>query len=417
MLKTVKPNKPAFTLIELLVVIAIIGIISTLAVVSLTNARQSARDAKRIADIKQIQTALELYYQDNGEYPSSITDSIATSGNIYMQSFPIAPTPADGDCSDSNNTYTYTVSGTENSSYSLTFCLGSQTNDLSAGIKEAIPGGITSASVYEACSASTVCGQTCSYEGINYSTVQIDNQCWFAKNLNIGTKISYSCLTGQLMEMEWSYGGETGSYYKCCTPEDKATDTLEGDFYEYCNVEYELVSQSDNSIIEKHCYDDNDSNCNIYGGLYEWDEAMQYSTSQKAQGICPSGWHIPSYSEWTALTNYLSTSSQYWCGGDYSQTGKSLANTSGWTSTTTVCYVGNDQSSNNTTGFSALPAGSRNPDGSFYEIGDAVYFWSSTIDDTNIFSSFLYYGYANVNIGGVSNNNPGISLSVRCLQD
>jgi prepilin-type N-terminal cleavage/methylation domain-containing protein len=137
-------NKSAFTLVELLVVIAIIGIISTLAVVSLTNARQSARDAKRLADIKQIQTALELYYQDNGEYPSSITDSIATSGNIYMQSSPIAPTPADGDCSDTDNVYTYTVSGTENSSYSLTFCLGSQINDLSAGIKEAIPGGITS---------------------------------------------------------------------------------------------------------------------------------------------------------------------------------------------------------------------------------------------------------------------------------
>ena len=77
-------NKSAFTLIELLVVIAIIGILSTLAVVYLSNARQSARDAKRIADIKQIQTALELYYQDNNEYPATITDSIVTSGIIYM---------------------------------------------------------------------------------------------------------------------------------------------------------------------------------------------------------------------------------------------------------------------------------------------------------------------------------------------
>ena len=137
-------KKKGFTLIELLVVIAIIGILSTLAVVSLQNARKSARDAKRIADIKQIQTALELYYQDNNEYPATITDSIATSGITYMQTYPTAPTPADGDCSDSDNAYTYTVSGTENSSYSLTFCLGNQTNNLSAGAKEAIPGGIIS---------------------------------------------------------------------------------------------------------------------------------------------------------------------------------------------------------------------------------------------------------------------------------
>ena len=139
-----KKIKPAFTLIELLVVIAIIGILSTLAVVSLTNARQSARDTKRLADVKQIQTALELYYNDTGSYPSSITDSIATSGITYMQTYPTAPTPADGDCSDSDNAYNYTVSGTENSSYSLTFCLGSQVNNLDAGIKEAIPGGILS---------------------------------------------------------------------------------------------------------------------------------------------------------------------------------------------------------------------------------------------------------------------------------
>ena len=97
MFKT-KAKKQGFTLIELLVVIAIIGILATLAVVALQNARKNARDAKRIADIKQIQTALELYFNDVGEYPASITSTIAYGGNIYMATVPLAPTPSDGDC-------------------------------------------------------------------------------------------------------------------------------------------------------------------------------------------------------------------------------------------------------------------------------------------------------------------------------
>lgn len=64
-------KQKGFTLIELLVVIAIIGLLSTLAVVALNNARQKARDAKRVADWKQIQTALELYATENGgSYPT-----------------------------------------------------------------------------------------------------------------------------------------------------------------------------------------------------------------------------------------------------------------------------------------------------------------------------------------------------------
>ena len=62
-------NKKGFTLIELLVVIAIIGLLSTLAVVALTSARTKARDSKRVADMKQLQTAMELYYSDNAAYP------------------------------------------------------------------------------------------------------------------------------------------------------------------------------------------------------------------------------------------------------------------------------------------------------------------------------------------------------------
>jgi len=64
-------SKKAFTLIELLVVIAIIGILATVSIISLSNARAKSRDAKRVGDMKQIQTALELFFNDKNRYPTA----------------------------------------------------------------------------------------------------------------------------------------------------------------------------------------------------------------------------------------------------------------------------------------------------------------------------------------------------------
>lgn len=77
-------NKRGFTLIELLVIISIIGLISSFALISLDSARKKSRDAKQIADLKQMQTALELYFDDKGYYPYTIDCSVNNeSGWVY----------------------------------------------------------------------------------------------------------------------------------------------------------------------------------------------------------------------------------------------------------------------------------------------------------------------------------------------
>lgn len=134
---------PGFTLIELLVVIAIIGLLSTISLIALNTARARARDARRLADIKQIQTALALYYDDAEAYPSSLSSgsSISYNGNDFMKAVPAAPTPADGTCTSGNNQYAYS-SQSANSSYTITYCLGIGTSEISAGINTATPAGI-----------------------------------------------------------------------------------------------------------------------------------------------------------------------------------------------------------------------------------------------------------------------------------
>lgn len=93
--------KRGFTLIELLVVMAIIGILSAVVLTSLNTARQKGRDAKRISDVKQIQLALELYFDANSQYPGTIGD---TSSSVLVTNGYIASLPTDP---SNNAVYTY----------------------------------------------------------------------------------------------------------------------------------------------------------------------------------------------------------------------------------------------------------------------------------------------------------------------
>lgn len=135
-------NKKGFTLIELLVVIAIIGLLATIAVVALGNSRSRARDARRLADIKQIQTALQVYYHEQGGYPptGSIATSIASGTSVYMAITPTAPMPNETGCTVEQNTYTYASPSSD--TYTITYCLGNKTGDIPAGVGTATPAGL-----------------------------------------------------------------------------------------------------------------------------------------------------------------------------------------------------------------------------------------------------------------------------------
>jgi competence protein ComGC len=120
-------------------VIAIIGILATLAVIALQQARQNARDAKRVADVKQLSTALELYFNDNQSYPDTIED-LQVEG--YMEQLPEAPIPADEECLPEENEYAYTVDA-ERGDYKISFCTGKKVSDMSPGVLCMTPGGLT----------------------------------------------------------------------------------------------------------------------------------------------------------------------------------------------------------------------------------------------------------------------------------
>jgi uncharacterized protein (TIGR02145 family) len=189
------------------------------------------------------------------------------------------------------------------------------------------------------------------YGGQTYNTVQIGTQCWMKENLNIGTMINGTS------------------------------------------------NQTDNSTIEKYCYNNDPANCAVYGGLYQWDEIMNYSTENGSQGICPIGWHIPNDTEFTTLTNLFGG---FGAGGALKETGINH-----WS-------VPNEGATNES-GFTALGAGFREGTGGFNTILIYTHFWTSTEGNNNdAWIKALRYDNQYV-YSGVNGKEAG--LSVRCVKD
>ena len=211
-------------------------------------------------------------------------------------------------------------------------------------------------------------------DGNVYNTVQIGDQCWMRENLRT-TKYS----DGTAIAL----GSSTST-----------------------STAYRYNSNNDTVHVP------------TYGYLYNWKAVMRNSSSSSAnpsgvQGVCPAGWHVPSYDEWKQLTDYVSSQSQYQCGGTSTSIAKALASTTGWSSSSTTCAVGNNRSSNNATGFSALPAGYYY--GSYGNFGNGANFWSSTEYNSGYaYKRYLYYSGANVSSDNYSKYN---GYSVRCLRN
>lgn len=135
-----------FTFIEIMVVVTIIAMLAALVSTTVRYVRISGRDSKRVNDINEIRSALNLYYSKYSQYPTAVTpgQSFTINGTIYLSTVPTNPQPYDdGSCADGSPSpeyvYTQTSSGL---SYTLVFCLGYKQDSIPAGINKAIPEGI-----------------------------------------------------------------------------------------------------------------------------------------------------------------------------------------------------------------------------------------------------------------------------------
>ena len=200
-----------------------------------------------------------------------------------------------------------------------------------------------------------------SRDGQTYATEQIGSQCWMAGNLNIGTMLG---------------GG---------------------------------FNQINNSSIEKYCFDNSTTNCDEYGGLYQWNEMMQYSTTPGIKGICPDDWHLPTDSEWCTLEHYVDPTITCVSGYMGVDGGGKLKEEG------TAHWVSPNTGGTNSVGFTALPGGARAYMGFFWDQGYFGYYWtSSNYNSSDAWGHILTYNRADIQHVNLDKDN---GMSVRCVKN
>ncbi len=187
---------------------------------------------------------------------------------------------------------------------------------------------------------------TITYNGKIYNTVQIGNQCWLAENLDVGTMIQGT------------------------------------------------QNPNNNGTIEKYCFNDDPNNCATYGGLYLWNEAMQYSSASGSRGICPEGWRIATRTDFQSLSASVNND-----GNSLKAVGQGVGNGAGA----------------NASGFSALLAGNFF-NGSFLQIMGTTSFWSSTEHGNPDYAYSLNLVAQNSTVI-IIENTKNIGFSIRCIKN
>jgi uncharacterized protein (TIGR02145 family) len=166
-----------------------------------------------------------------------------------------------------------------------------------------------------------------------------------------------------------------------------------------------------NLTTSGYCWYNNDAaaNKNTYGALYNW-----YTVNTGK--LAPTGWHVPSDAEWDTLQNYLVAHGYNWDGTTTgNKIAKSMAAQTIWSTSTITGTIGNNLSTNNRSGFSALPSGCRSGDGTFGSIAGSSYWWSATEVD----ASLGYYRNVGCNNDDLYTDNDikSCGFSVRLVKD
>jgi uncharacterized protein (TIGR02145 family) len=185
----------------------------------------------------------------------------------------------------------------------------------------------------------------------------------------------------------------------------KATHYRNGDPITNVTVDQQWFNLSTPAYCD---YENSPGNSTIYGRIYN------YFAVEDSRKIAPAGWHVPTDAEWTTLTDYLITNGFGYYGSGPT-IAKSMAAKSGWATSAQAGTVGNDQASNNSSGFSALPGGGRFTSGGFFDVGSQTYWWSSTLNDPLAGLCRSIYSAGSACGRGFYNKVRG--LSVRCISD
>jgi len=222
---------------------------------------------------------------------------------------------------------------------------------------------------------------TITYNSITYNTVGIGNQCWMKENLK--TKY-YNDETEIRFDNSGGAGGST-------------SQTWAGNGLDYGAY-----------TIYAHDSTANPSNLTSYGYLYNWYAAKGIITDggTSTKNICPTGWHVPTDSDWNKLVKSIDSDADTTGTQTQSSTAGTLMkkNDALWTTNTGT----------NSSGFSALPGGVRDLDGSFYVIRNFAFIWSATEYGPNAW--FRNMGN-NISVVYRSNSSKSVGASVRCLKD